>query len=36
MQYAFKNNNIQKVRIDPTEKEEIILIDSIKVVYDAK
>jgi len=35
MQYAFRNNNIQKVRIDPTEKEEIIFIESIKVFCDA-
>lgn len=35
MQYAFRNNHIQKVRIDPTEKEEIIFIESIKVFCDA-
>jgi len=35
MQYAFRNNNIQKVRIDPTEKEEIVFIKSIKVFCDA-
>lgn len=35
MQYAFRNNNIQKARIDPTEKEEIIFIESIKVFCDA-
>lgn len=34
MQFAFKNNNIQKVRIDPTEKNEIISINYIKVLCD--
>lgn len=31
MQFAFKNNNIKKVRIDPTEKDERIYIDYIKI-----
>ncbi len=34
MQFAFKNKNISKVRLDPTEKKELIKINDIKIYCD--
>ena len=36
MQFAFKNDNIKRVRIDPTEKDERIYIDYIKIYCEHK